>query len=232
LSWTAPKTWVAELLTSVDLNAHVRDNLNFLKTNIALEEAEELTIADGVIEKTQSHHTVDTESDAASDDLISINGGGEGEILLIRPADGARTIVLKHGVSNIWIPGGIDITLDDASDYALLIFDGTNWCAIAGSGGGASAFTDLTDAPASYTDQGGKVVAVKSDASGLEFIVAAEGSGDFMADGSVPMTGDLDFAGNEAVNMHIEQLASEPDLAIGRIYQNTSDKKFYICKAD
>ena len=32
------------------------------------------------------------------------------------------------------------------------------------------AFTDLTDTPAAYTGQGGKVVAVKADVSGLEFI--------------------------------------------------------------
>ena len=38
--------------------------------------------------------------------------------------------------------------------------------------GGASAFTDLTDVPASYVGQGGKVVAVKADVSGLEFVAA------------------------------------------------------------
>jgi hypothetical protein len=44
-----------------------------------------------------------------------------------------------------------------------------------GSGGGAEAFTDLTDVPSSYTGQGGKVVAVKDDATGLEFIEAPSG---------------------------------------------------------
>lgn len=37
--------------------------------------------------------------------------------------------------------------------------------------GWASAFTDLTDVPAVYTGQGGKVVSVKSDVSWLEFTV-------------------------------------------------------------
>jgi nitrogen fixation protein len=38
-----------------------------------------------------------------------------------------------------------------------------------GSGGGASEFVDLTDVPSSYAGQGGKLVRVKADASGLEF---------------------------------------------------------------
>jgi hypothetical protein len=48
-------------------------------------------------------------------------------------------------------------------------------------------FIELKDTPNSYAGQGGKVVAVKADLSGLEFITA--GTGDFMANGSVPMTG-------------------------------------------
>lgn len=42
---------------------------------------------------------------------------------------------------------------------------------------GASAFTDLTDAPASFAGAGGKLVAVNSGATALEF-VAAGGAGD------------------------------------------------------
>lgn len=43
---------------------------------------------------------------------------------------------------------------------------------IGAGGGGASAFIDLTDVPAAYAGAGGKVVAVKADVSGLEFITA------------------------------------------------------------
>lgn len=43
---------------------------------------------------------------------------------------------------------------------------------------GASTFLDLTDTPDAYTGQGGKVVAVKSDVSGLEFITAPTGGVD------------------------------------------------------
>jgi hypothetical protein len=65
-----------------------------------------------------------------------------------------------------------------------------------GSGGGASAFVDLTDVPPSYSGQGGKLVRVKADASGLEFYTLTIAAGDLptgidaakIADGSVSNT--------------------------------------------
>jgi hypothetical protein len=62
-----------------------------------------------------------------------------------------------------------------------------------GSGGGASEFVDLTDVPSSYSGQGGKLVRVKADASGLEFYTLTIAAGDLptgidatkIADGSV-----------------------------------------------
>ena len=135
MSWTTPKTFTAEVLTSTDMNAQVRDNLNFLKTNIALEVAVELTLdTDGIITKTYSHHTVDTFEDAASDNLVTISGGAEGELLLIRAAHTDRTVVIDTGAGNIVNPSGTDITLNDTNDYCLLAHNGTNWIVI---GGGA-----------------------------------------------------------------------------------------------
>jgi len=175
MSWTLPKTWVSgAVLSKTDLDTQVRDNLNYLKTNIALEEAVELTIADGEITIAYSHHSIDTEGDAASDELVTINGGEDGRVILIRPASGDRTVILKHGLGNIYSPSGLDITLDDEGDYCLLIYDGTRWCAITAGAAASSAFTELTDAPASYEGQGGKLVSVKADESGLEFTEAEE----------------------------------------------------------
>lgn len=45
------------------------------------------------------------------------------------------------------------------------------------SGGGASAFTDLTDVPNSYTGQAGKVPVVNETETGLEFVDAPTGGG-------------------------------------------------------
>jgi hypothetical protein len=50
--------------------------------------------------------------------------------------------------------------------------------ALADFSGAASTFLDLTDTPADYTASGGKLLAVKGDASGVEFISPPSGSGD------------------------------------------------------
>jgi len=125
MSFTTPKTWAAEVLTSSDMNTYIRDNQNALKANIALGAASELTISGGVVTKTQSYHTIDTESDGATDDLDTINGGAAGDILIFSPNHTDRTVVVKTGTGNILCDA--DITLDTSTEYVVLIYDGSNW---------------------------------------------------------------------------------------------------------
>jgi len=134
----------------------------------------ELTIDTGAITVTQVYHRIDTESNAASDDLDTINGGSAGQLLVIRPENGSRTVVVKHNTGNIWMLGGDDLDLDDITDHLLFVYDATNskWCCLGGAGGsgsGATAFTGLTDTPAAYTDEGGKLVRVNAGEDALEF---------------------------------------------------------------
>jgi len=56
--------------------------------------------------------------------------------------------------------------------------------ALDGFSGGSSTFTDLTDTPSDYTGDGGKLLAVKGDESGVEFIAAPSGSGDVIGPAS------------------------------------------------
>ena len=83
---------------AVDFNAQDITNLG----GLAFNSASELTISSGAVTATQGHHTIDTEGDAADDDLDTINGGESGEILLILPADDARTIRIRNGVGNLY----------------------------------------------------------------------------------------------------------------------------------
>jgi hypothetical protein len=130
------------------MNAQVRDNLNFLKTNIALEAAVELTLdTNGIITKTYSHHTVDTFEDAASDNLVTISGGAEGEVILLRAAHTDRTVVIDTGAGNIINPAGDDISLDSTDKYCLLQHNGTNWIVI---GGGLAAHAAAADPHTGY----------------------------------------------------------------------------------
>lgn len=88
-----------------------------------------LTIASGEITPTGYYHTVDTEGDAATDDLVNIIGGVEGQRLLLRAASSSRTVVLKNSTGNLRI--GADITLDNGFDVVeLLCIGGSFWVAI------------------------------------------------------------------------------------------------------
>lgn len=203
MSWATPRTWVSgEVLSKTNLDTHVRDNLNFLKTHIALEAAVELTIASGVVTKTYSHHTIDTENDAASDDLVTINGGAEGEVILIRPADGARTVILKHNTGNIWSMSGYDVILDDADDYSILVYSGSKWTIMGGSGAGTVNTSGTPEANdiARFTDF--------DTIEGLSYSEFKTAAGIFT----------------------IERLATEPALELSKMYHNTTSNKLFYCK--
>lgn len=70
--------------------------------------ATELTIASGVVELTQSHHSIDTEGDAANDDLDTMNGLSSGAILFLLPKNSARQVRIRNGVGNIFLKHQVD----------------------------------------------------------------------------------------------------------------------------
>lgn len=118
-----------------------RAQINNVTYNLAVEAGpqilgsfSELTIASGVITVTTSAHTVDTESDAASDDLDSISGGTTGQILVLRAANGGRTVNLIDGLP-LRLNG--NFALDNAEDTITLICQGSTWYEIARSDNGA-----------------------------------------------------------------------------------------------
>lgn len=133
----------------------------------------ELTIAAGAITVTQTFHTVDTEADAATDDLDTINGGSDGRLIVIKAVNDARTVVVKHNTGNIWLQGKADISLDDISDGLMLVYSATDskWFDIAagGGGGGSSTWLGLTDTASSFSGKAGQVPTVNAGENALEF---------------------------------------------------------------
>lgn len=98
----------------------------------------EVTIAAGAITASRSYHFVDTEGDAASDDLDTINGGSNGDLLIIRAVSSSRTVVAKDGTGNLNLAG--DFTMDNATDSLTLIYDttlGGVWVELSRSDSGA-----------------------------------------------------------------------------------------------
>lgn len=81
----------------------------------------ELTIAGSVITATKSYHRIDTEADAAVDDLDTINGGADGMLLVLGMAWSTRTPTLKDGTGNLALAG--DFALDNLRDRIVLQYD-------------------------------------------------------------------------------------------------------------
>lgn len=96
--------------------------------------------------------------------FFSVHNAGTG-IVTVKPISG--------GGSTVAIPVG---------SLAVLFNDGAGLIKISDSAASAgSLFTALTDTPANYTGQAGKVVAVKTDETGLEFITGSAGATLFTA---------------------------------------------------
>lgn len=96
-------------------------------TRVNLGSATEVTIAGGVIAVTQSRHTVDTEADASSDNLDTINGGSEGDLIYLQTVNSARDVVVKHLTGNIYCKAATDVTLGDARRVIALMKNGSTW---------------------------------------------------------------------------------------------------------
>jgi len=95
----------------------------------------ELTINTGAITVTDSYHRIDTQADAASDDLDTISATGSGAILVLKAENTARSVVLKDGTGNLKLAG--DCTLDNTEDTIVLFYDGSNWLELCRSNNGA-----------------------------------------------------------------------------------------------
>jgi len=72
-----------------------------------------LTIATGVVtlSNNSSSYILDTEGAAATDDLDTISGGQDGQIVFITPASAARVITVKNGTGNLSLTLGKDFSL-------------------------------------------------------------------------------------------------------------------------
>ena len=91
----------------------------------------ELTISSGAITVSyESFYDVDTAGDASTDDLDTISGGSEGDIIILRAENAARTVIVKHNTGNIHLKGEKDCPLVDQTQLLMLRYDGSDWVEI------------------------------------------------------------------------------------------------------
>ena len=157
-NWTS----IDAILVATTANNTLSGNNTFSGDNsftgqILTPDAGELTIATGVITVTGNYHTVDTEGDAATDDLDTINTGADGKRITLRIEDDARDVVIKNATGNILTPDGNDITLDTTDELIGLIYDdaSSNWL--------VTAQGKVSELDASTTDKGLVQVATQAE---------------------------------------------------------------------
>ncbi len=96
---------------------------------LSLDTPTELTIVEsnsiGAVTATRSFHDVDTEGDAATDDLDTINGGSAGDILTLKILTSTRNVTVKDATGNLRLAG--DFTLTSPNDIITLIKYSTVW---------------------------------------------------------------------------------------------------------
>ena len=98
-----------------------------IPVQLQMKAGSELTIAAGSITITGGYHTVDTEGDMGTDDCWTVNGGIEGQLLIVQAADDARTVVMKdwNTAGNMRLNG--DMSLDNTHDTLTLYKTAGHW---------------------------------------------------------------------------------------------------------
>ena len=130
---------------------------------LSMASATELTLVSGTVIRTQTLHRVDTEGNDVTDDLDTILGGTDGDIIIVRAENGTRTVTLKDGTGNLKL-GGRDLELLDTNMAVMLFYSEilSQWLLI-GDGGGSATAAVSDDAFSSAWD-GGTAVAPSRNA--------------------------------------------------------------------
>lgn len=122
---------------------------------LALGAAAELTIAGGELTPTVPVIAAQPET-LTSDDLTTVHASYVGQVLWLVVAEPATdVIVVRHGVGNLSLPAGQDITLTHGALQLTSLADGS-WVAVGGGGstggGGAAAWGAITGTLGDQTD--------------------------------------------------------------------------------
>lgn len=87
----------------------------------------DLTIASDAITVANSYHRIDTEAAAATDNLATINGGTNFQIVMLQTTSSSRDVTVVHGAGNIYLNGLADFVLDNSRDVLVLVKTGAEW---------------------------------------------------------------------------------------------------------
>jgi len=122
---TRNKLVIEQLFNNVNCNTFGFSDIGYL----AFSNPACTSISSGAITALGAMRDVDTEAQAATDDLDTINGGGANRVFVIQPYHTDRTIVVKHGTGSnkIMLQNGLDFAMDTTEHTLILRHDGTQW---------------------------------------------------------------------------------------------------------
>lgn len=86
----------------------------------------QVTISSGAVTATNGWHDIDTEADAATDDLDTITyTGAVGSVLTLTAESSSRTVVVKNNTGNLRLNS--DFSMDTGFDTITLMWNGGSW---------------------------------------------------------------------------------------------------------
>lgn len=111
---------------------HLGDDTTLERKAILGEGVQSLTISAGgavTPETPYAKIVVNGGTGSGADDLDTISGGIEGQVLIIRPATsgGADTVTVRDGAGNILLDAAGNFAMDNVADTIMFIYDGSNW---------------------------------------------------------------------------------------------------------
>ncbi len=201
--WTTPESWADNKAINTDRLSAISTQLTWLYKMLFAKEGSALTISSGVITVTgnEAFFKVSGEG-AAADDLVTINGGTDGDIIIL--AYDGEAITLKDGTGNLDLGDYGDLVMNSGGDTVLVRYDGTNWVVLSTNIRQGVLYADegadLTISSGSVTVPAGKTLFTINTESGTEDTLTTISGGD--ADRIIalrPASGDtitLDTAGN------------------------------------
>lgn len=102
-----------------------------------------LTVATGVVTLTNnsSSYTLDTEGAAATDDLDTISGGQDGQIIICSLVNASRVVTFKDGTGNLALANNLNFSPNSLENSIVLRYDSTSatWRELCRNGGAGEA---------------------------------------------------------------------------------------------
>lgn len=95
-------------------------------TQLSLGATTTLTITTGAVTAVRSRHLIGNEGAVALDQLDTINGGADGDILRIQALNAAQVVQVRHNIGNVYLAAETDVYLDNVRKYLDLMYDATN----------------------------------------------------------------------------------------------------------